>query len=694
MFADAATSSTPIGSAGRTPRPRAAIHLVDARCRTRRRRRDPTQPAERRGAIAGRAADAARAEHIEDGRAHESQARSAEPPRGGDRRRGDNGASRKTGRRPADAAPARRTRPRAGKASAPAREARASRSAPQTSPTPRPVERPARAKNASQAKARAKARKAKAPKVVRPPLRIVCSIRLASIDLRPRTLAAKVPFVVLVIGSLGAGLGVTLWLSTASAERSYQLGSARQRTGCCSSRRKRSSATCCEAQSAPALAEAARRQGMIPTRDTAHLVQDPAGNWVVVGTPKPAEGVPPPPLNSKLPDAGAPPPPNSAELPTGSFGPQCTAGGDRSRRASPDPEACCVPPTASTTVGASICRYHPACPSCRTGARAAGRATCAGGRAGAAAAPRLRPPPPCRPPCLRLGPAEAPVAPPPVLPAPATGPAPLAGPEVPPRMQRGAGAAAGSRPTRGRTAPRHTARRADSSASSPVHRPSRRLALPGEPREYRSGSRIGSAGGPGKRRGAFGHEANASKRKLGRPEVKEAEEVQGAGAARGGFRRSLGTGPADPAGRGAGHARRVVRLPAPSGQCGDLPGADGRCRPAVHLQVPQRPGLRAEAAGQLKVTDVEKAVRGSIIDRNNDQLAFTIEARALTFQPQRIRKQLAEAKQKNASAPDPQQRLKDIAKEVAPRLNNKPDKATVLKKLHSDETLRLPGPRR
>ena len=105
-----------------------------------------------------------------------------------------------------------------------------------------------------------------------------------------------------------------------------------------------------------------------------------------------------------------------------------------------------------------------------------------------------------------------------------------------------------------------------------------------------------------------------------------------------------------------------------------------------YLQVPKASGLRAEAAGQLKVTDVEKAVRGSIIDRNASQLAFTIEARALTFQPRRIHKQLAEARQKNAKAPDPQQRLKDIAKEVALRLNNKPDKATVLKKLRSDET--------
>jgi cell division protein FtsI (penicillin-binding protein 3) len=105
-----------------------------------------------------------------------------------------------------------------------------------------------------------------------------------------------------------------------------------------------------------------------------------------------------------------------------------------------------------------------------------------------------------------------------------------------------------------------------------------------------------------------------------------------------------------------------------------------------YLQVPSASGLRAEAASQLKVTDVQKALRGSVIDRNNDQLAFTMEARALTFQPRRIHKQLTEAKQKNAKAPDPQQRLTDIAKEVALRLNNKPDKATLLKKLRSDET--------
>lgn len=105
-----------------------------------------------------------------------------------------------------------------------------------------------------------------------------------------------------------------------------------------------------------------------------------------------------------------------------------------------------------------------------------------------------------------------------------------------------------------------------------------------------------------------------------------------------------------------------------------------------YLQVSNASQLNAQAASQLKVTDVERAVRGSIIDRHNDRLAFTIEARALTFQPKRIRQQLEDAKKKIPSAPDPDQRLKDMAKDVAGKLNNKPDAATLLKKLQSNET--------
>ena len=96
---------------------------------------------------------------------------------------------------------------------------------------------------------------------------------------------------VLVIGSLGVGLGVTLWLSTDAAERSYELGHARETNQALLQQKEALERQVLEAQAAPALAEAARNLGMIPTRDTAHLVQDASGNWVVVGTPKPAQGV-------------------------------------------------------------------------------------------------------------------------------------------------------------------------------------------------------------------------------------------------------------------------------------------------------------------------------------------------------------------------------------------------------------------
>ena len=195
-----------------------------------------------------------------------------------------------------------------------ARAKRPTRSGPETTPTRRQVP----AASTSQAKARAKARKAKAPKAVRAPLRERLIARVTSIDLRPQALAAKVPFVVLVIGSLAAGLGLTLWLSTDSAQRSYQLGTARDTNRVLNQQKESLERQVLQAQAAPALAEAARNLGMIPSRDTAHLVQDPAGNWVVVGDPKPAEGTSPPPLNTKLPDptsASPPIPVNRIEVP-------------------------------------------------------------------------------------------------------------------------------------------------------------------------------------------------------------------------------------------------------------------------------------------------------------------------------------------------------------------------------------------
>ncbi|MEN4478405.1 hypothetical protein [Mycolicibacterium cosmeticum] len=237
--------------------------------------------------------------------------RSAPAPGADGRRRGNPEKKVQGGKRQPEPA-ARRRSPR--RPAAEPRTHRPQRSAPQTSPIPRSTPAPTMAKSAKQAKARAKARKAKAPKIVRPPLRERLITRLAAIELSPRAMVARVPFVVLVIGALGIGLGMTLWLSTDAAERSYQLGHARELNQALLQQKEALERDVLEAQAAPALAEAARNLGMIPSRDTAHLVQDPTGNWMVVGTPKPAEGVPPPPLNTPLPDDN-PAPANPAASP-------------------------------------------------------------------------------------------------------------------------------------------------------------------------------------------------------------------------------------------------------------------------------------------------------------------------------------------------------------------------------------------
>jgi len=242
------------------------------------------------------------------------------------RSRGHDGPARK--RRPADG-------PRATTSTRPSREPRSLRQGPATAPTPRPTDRPARPKTTTQAKARAHARKAKAPRVIRPSLRERLIARLEGVDLRPRALLARIPFVMLVIGALALGLGITLWLSTASAQRSYQLGSARTVNDALSQQKEALERDVLEAQSAPALADAARNLGMIPSRDTAHLVQDPAGNWVVVGMPKPAQGAPPPPLNTKLPDPVPPAPPVKAAAPKPPAAPKPGAATEVPRRIMP-----------------------------------------------------------------------------------------------------------------------------------------------------------------------------------------------------------------------------------------------------------------------------------------------------------------------------------------------------------------------
>ncbi|MFC4602150.1 peptidoglycan D,D-transpeptidase FtsI family protein [Rhodococcus kronopolitis] len=104
------------------------------------------------------------------------------------------------------------------------------------------------------------------------------------------------------------------------------------------------------------------------------------------------------------------------------------------------------------------------------------------------------------------------------------------------------------------------------------------------------------------------------------------------------------------------------------------------------IQVVQAPKLSAEAANQRAITVVEPATRGSISDRNGNPIAFTMEAKALTFQPVRVRKELEEAAAKAGKDPKVADRLKEIAKGIHAELGTAAAEKDVLAKLTSDET--------
>ncbi|WP_416276933.1 peptidoglycan D,D-transpeptidase FtsI family protein [Nocardia sp. alder85J] len=105
------------------------------------------------------------------------------------------------------------------------------------------------------------------------------------------------------------------------------------------------------------------------------------------------------------------------------------------------------------------------------------------------------------------------------------------------------------------------------------------------------------------------------------------------------------------------------------------------------IQTVSAPKLSAEAASQRIVTTPDTALRGPITDRYGKSLAFTITTKALTFQPVKVRKDLAAAHAKSAKAPDPDQRLQAIARTIHQRLGqDAPQESDLLAKLRSDDT--------
>ncbi|MGV9668360.1 peptidoglycan D,D-transpeptidase FtsI family protein [Nocardia niigatensis] len=181
---------------------------------------------------------------------------------------------------------------------------------------------------------------------------------------------------------------------------------------------------------------------------------------------------------------------------------------------------------------------------------------------------------------------------------------------------------------------------------------------------------------------------------------------------RAGRGRDSGRGRSD---SGRGRVAATGRSRSGSGRAGSGPGRQSRPRPAPGLDSSTRfrfgvgrlvmlvalavaaiqllwvqsvsaPKLSAEAASQRTVKVADPAARGPITDRYGKSLAFTIAAKELSFQPVRVRKDLADAHEKSPkTAPDPNDRLAAIAKYMHDKLGKDAPEKDILAKLKSDE---------
>jgi hypothetical protein len=107
---------------------------------------------------------------------------------------------------------------------------------------------------------------------------------------------------------LVGGLATTLWLSTAAAGDSFRLEAARHQAHDLAVSDARLRAEVATLQSPPALAEAARALGMVPSSDVARLVVAADGTVAVVGRPRAVAPPPPPPPPPAPPAPPAPAP--------------------------------------------------------------------------------------------------------------------------------------------------------------------------------------------------------------------------------------------------------------------------------------------------------------------------------------------------------------------------------------------------
>jgi cell division protein FtsI (penicillin-binding protein 3) len=111
---------------------------------------------------------------------------------------------------------------------------------------------------------------------------------------------------------------------------------------------------------------------------------------------------------------------------------------------------------------------------------------------------------------------------------------------------------------------------------------------------------------------------------------------------------------------------------------------------AAGLKLVQVQGFEAEAlaakAEQQRSTEIDiPATRGSIVDRNGVALAFSVESRALAFQPQIVRRQIEEANRGNpADKLDFDERTAQIARGLREMIGERASEAELLEKLRRD----------
>ncbi|RZQ59876.1 hypothetical protein [Amycolatopsis suaedae] len=97
---------------------------------------------------------------------------------------------------------------------------------------------------------------------------------------------SRASFVLVMMGLLAAGVATTLWLSTQAIADSYRLEELRRDNATLAERAEQLERDVTRKESSSSLAEDAKKLGMVPVGDLAHIVVNPDGTVRVVGEPK------------------------------------------------------------------------------------------------------------------------------------------------------------------------------------------------------------------------------------------------------------------------------------------------------------------------------------------------------------------------------------------------------------------------